>query len=340
MQSILFISFLITVFIANSIFKKKKIFSNHSGEIHQTLTGKSNVPLSGGIFILLFMLTLLLENYSNFTFFLVSIFLLGFLSDIKILTSPKIRFIIQIILLIIFVYFAELYILSTRIIFFDELLKNSIASLLFTSFCLIVLINGTNFIDGLNGLVLGYYLSIALILLNLGLLENLALNYHLIIYLIVFLTFLFLLNIFNQLYLGDSGSYLLSFIAGVVLIKIYNENQNISPFFIVLLLWYPAFENLFSILRKFKFKLSPVLPDTQHLHQLIFIFIKKKTSYKKITNSLSGFIIIFYNTAILSIASLDIQNTQYQISLIIFNLVLYIMIYSKIILFLKLSPKI
>ena len=276
MQSILFISFLITVFIANSIFKKKKIFSNHSGEIHQTLTGKSNVPLSGGIFILLFMLTLLLENYSNFTFFLVSIFLLGFLSDIKILTSPKIRFIIQIILLIIFVYFAELYILSTRIIFFDELLKNSIASLLFTSFCLIVLINGTNFIDGLNGLVLGYYLSIALILLNLGLLENLALNYHLIIYLIVFLTFLFLLNIFNQLYLGDSGSYLLSFIAGVVLIKIYNENQNISPFFIVLLLWYPAFENLFSILRKFKFKLSPVLPDTQHLHQLIFIFIKKK----------------------------------------------------------------
>ena len=37
---------------------------------------------------------------------------------------------------------------------------------------------GMQFIDGLNGLVLGYYLSIVLILLNLGLLENLALNYH------------------------------------------------------------------------------------------------------------------------------------------------------------------
>jgi UDP-N-acetylmuramyl pentapeptide phosphotransferase/UDP-N-acetylglucosamine-1-phosphate transferase len=340
MQNILFISFLITVFIANSIFKKKNFFSNYSGEIHQTLTGKSNVPLSGGIFILLFMLTLFLENYSNFAFFLIAIFLLGFLSDIKILVSPKIRFLIQIILLINFVYFAELHISSTRIILFDELLKNSIVSLLFTSFCLIILINGTNFIDGLNGLVLGYYLSIVLILLNLGLLENLALNYHLIIYLIVFLTFLLLLNIFNQLYLGDSGSYLLSFIAGVILIKIYNENQNISPFFIVLLLWYPAFENLFSILRKFKLKLSPVLPDRQHLHQLIFIFIKKKTSYKKITNSLSGFIIVFYNAVILFVASLDIYNTQYQIFLIIFNLVLYILIYSKILLFLKLSSKI
>ena len=69
MQNILFISFLITVFIANSIFRKKNFFSNYSGEIHQTLTGKSNVPLSGGIFILLFMFTLLLENYGNFTFF-------------------------------------------------------------------------------------------------------------------------------------------------------------------------------------------------------------------------------------------------------------------------------
>ena len=33
---------------------------------------------------------------------------------------------------------------------------------LFTTFCLAILINGSNFIDGLNGLLIGYYLLINL----------------------------------------------------------------------------------------------------------------------------------------------------------------------------------
>ena len=199
--------------------------------------------------------------------------------------------------------------------------------------------NGTNFIDGLNGLVLGYYLSIILIIFNLGLFESLNLDLHLIIYSIIFLTFLFLLNIFNQLYLGDSGSYLLSLTVCFILVKIYNGNQNISPFFIVLLLWYPAFENLFSILRKFVFKVSPAVADRYHLHQLIFVFIKKNTLYKNNTNNLSSFIIISYNAIIFLIASLHAENTQYQIFLIIFNLVFYIFLYSKIFFSLKLASK-
>ena len=339
MQIILFIGLLIFVFTINSILKKKFLFSSYTGKAHQTLAGKKNVPLSGGIFIFLFVFVSLLESNNFFSLFIFFIFLLGFLADINLLSSPKIRFIMQIILLFSFTYIAKLHIPSTRIIFFDELLENPLLSLLFTTFCLIVVINGTNFIDGLNGLVIGYYLSIILILFNLGLLESLMPNTELLFLIIFFLLFLFLLNIFSQLYLGDSGAYLISFIACVSLIQIYTKNQNISPFFIVLLLWYPAFENLFSILRKFNFRLSPTLPDKHHLHQLIFSFIKKKTSYKGNINNISSFIIIFYNMLIFFIASIDFQNTQYQITLILFNVFFYIFIYSKIFSFFKLHNR-
>ena len=65
------------------------------------------------------------------------------------------------------------------------------------------------------------------------------------------LIILAIFNYKNYLFLGDNGSYLLGFFYSIVLIDFYNFNQSISPFFIILLLWYPSFEILFSILRKF-----------------------------------------------------------------------------------------
>ena len=66
---------------------------------------------------------------------------------------------------------------------------------------------------------------------------------------------LLFLNFLNKLFLGDNGAYMISFFIGFYLITIYNQNyQNITPYFVILLLWYPCFENLFSILRKIYYK--------------------------------------------------------------------------------------
>ena len=74
------------------------------------------------------------------------------------------------------------------------------------------LINGTNFIDGLNGLVLSYYLTIVFIVFKLGLFEYSFLS-NLDVYIImIVLIYLILFNLFNQLYIGDPGSYLIGFI--------------------------------------------------------------------------------------------------------------------------------
>ena len=73
------------------------------------------------------------------------------------------------------------------------------------------------------------------------------------------------------MFLGDGGSYLISFVAGTILIKFFNDNYLVSPYYIMALLWYPAYENLFSIVRKKIQKKTPSTPDSRHLHQLITI---------------------------------------------------------------------
>ena len=146
----------------------------------------------------------------------------------------------------------------------------------------LIIVNGTNFIDGANTIVIGYFSIIILILLNIGIIKSNLLidldnNYFAII-----LLFLFFLNFFNKIFLGDSGAYLISFLFCFLLLEIHMVNPQISPYFIILLLWYPGFENLFSIIRKQRFKKSALKPDVYHLHQLIFYYFQKKIILIKI----------------------------------------------------------
>jgi UDP-N-acetylmuramyl pentapeptide phosphotransferase/UDP-N-acetylglucosamine-1-phosphate transferase len=93
---------------------------------------------------------------------------------------------------------------------------------------------------------------------------------------------------------------MLSFFIGFYLIKIYNLNfENITPYFIILLLWYPCFENLFSILRKVYYKKSPLIPDNNHLHHYLFFMINSKVSDKKIiANNLASILILTFNSLV------------------------------------------
>ncbi len=324
----------------NTIIKKKKLLPSYTGDMHQRFVGKQIIPLSGGIFITWVFLLIFYKDYILFCTTLSLIFILGFFSDIKFLKSPKYRFFFQSLIIFIFVYFSNLHVSPTRILFLDLALENIWISYFFTTFCILVAINGTNFIDGLNGLVLGYYLIILIIIFKLGLTIQPDIFNSQIIFLIVFLAFLFLLNLLNQFYVGDSGAYVLGFIFSFFLISIYIFNRNVSPFFIILLLWYPCFENLFSIIRKYKFNKSPISPDEKHLHQLLFFFISKKTKLKNIyLNNLSSCLINFYNLLIFSLGSIYIHHTHYQIMLILFNLVFYMIIYSRLFNFKYLKSK-
>ena len=331
MNIIFFFLILIFSLTLNYIFNKKKLFMNSTGDIHQKFASSTNVPLSGGIILILSSFYYLNSFNFIFVFFAFSIFFIGFLSDINKINSPRLRLILQILIIFGIVYFSSIMVFSTKIFLLDFLLENNIFQIIFTIFRILIIINGCNFVDGMNTSLLGYCIIISLALCYLDL-KDVQISQLINFYnLITVLLALFILNFFNKLYLGDSGSYLLGLLLSLSLIDTHQINNDMSPFFIICLLWYPAFENLFSILRKVQFSRSPVKPDTNHLHQLIFYYLKlffKSNDFY--LNTFTGVLINAYNLLSILFATQFYNNTQAQILIIFFNITVYVFIYTKL----------
>lgn len=318
--------------ILHFIFKKFKFFLILQRDKHQYFTNKNLVPPVGGLYIFVSLIIINLDSINFFYIYLFGILVIGILSDVKKLNSPIIRFYFQVILILSYVYFDQIYLSSTRLVLLDNLLDINIFNIIFVSFCILIVVNGTNFIDGLNGLALGYYILIILFVLVQDLGVNFSLNQFFLTEILIILLLLIFFNFVNKIFIGDSGSYLLGFFISIYLIKLYIQNQFISPFFVILLLWYPCYENLFSILRKYTYKLSPINPDTRHLHQLVFQYINKKLKIKNvlIKNNLSSIFINFYNFLIFLIGSKYITKTDVQIALILMNIFIYTYVYFQL----------
>ena len=326
-----FIFLLILILVINQFLLKKKFLLSLTGDKHQKFSSASKVPLTGGLFIFFGSILFLKNDSLILVIFSGIILILGIFSDLKLIKSALVRFFLQIIIVLFFLIFNDVQITNTRILYLDNLLQNNLFNYFFVIFCVLIVINGSNFIDGMNTLSIGYYFILSSVIYFLDLSDNIIFHKDLIINILILLFFVYLLNFFNKIYLGDSGSYFIGFIYSIFLINIYFYNQFISPFFIILLLWYPCYENLFSIVRKYNLNFSPMKPDTNHFHQLIFFLIKKKYKLKTFaSNILTAHIINFYNLIIFCIGFKYLTKSEIQIFLILFNIIFYTIIYSKI----------
>ena len=313
------------------VIKKSILLDNTHFSKHKKFTISSlRIPFSAGFFLILFII-LFNKDFNLFSLFLIIvIFLSGFLSDIFKNFSPLLRLLIQITTSYLFITSNEIFIIDTRINSLDILFSNyNYLSVIFTIFCIIVLINGSNFIDGVNINAIGYYIVVYFVIFYICSHYNFVINFSFLIKLILFLLFLLILNIYNKTQLGDGGSYLLAFFSAIYLIKIANDNNFISPYFIILLLWYPCFENLFSIVRKIYQNKKVSKADNSHLHQLIFTSLKKKKLSN--INNLTGLIITTYNTIIFLISIPYVNNTKVVLIIIMTNVLFYIYLYNKLI---------
>ena len=318
---------LITIFLT-FLSRKLNLLPNFTGENHQYFLKEKKIPLIGGILFLISSINLFYEKNLIFCFIIFIIFIIGFLSDNRIINSPKIRIFFQSLVIFIAVYSLDIQISSTRISVLDKLIDIKIFGIIFCVFCLMILINGSNFVDGLNGLLLGYCLVILFILAKSDLLYLIQIEEDLLLFFFLSIVIMLFFNFFNLFYLGDGGSYSIGLVLGFLLISIYNFSNNISPFFIILLLWYPCFENLFSILRKNKFKNSPIIADDKHFHQLLFFYIKKRFLKSTLfSNNCSSILINFYNLLVMLIATSNIYSSNFQTLLIIINVLVYCVIY-------------
>ena len=324
------IAVLFIITISNFVFKKFNILidqtniSNHKSFIN----GHKNTPLLGGFVFFLILVFFLPENYQYFTILIFFIFLTGLLSDLDILHSPFFRIIFQIIIIVVYLFLSDNFVSSIRVDFFDNLLNIFFIKLFFTSFCILVLINGTNFIDGVNTLVVGYFILVASNVLYLTEVIGLDLDILLVSTCLTCLVVIYIFNFFGKIYLGDGGAYLISFIAGVTLIKFSNDNYLVSPYYIVALLWYPAYENLFSIIRKKISKKTPSTPDNEHLHQLIYLYLDRSFNINKnFSNTLSGILICLYNLFYFLFILGEYHQTETLVYSIVFNVLFYNFLY-------------
>ena len=248
------------------------------------------IPRIGG-FVILFLFSLfILYYFLVFNIFLkdyliisLLLFSLGFIDDIKIKINPNIRLILMLSLLVLCISTFSITINRSGLEFLNLWLENSIFQICFVLLCFLFVVNGSNLIDGFNGLLAIHFLLISFILLLINL-ANQNENFSIILFSQIIIVLSFLLFNFPKakIFLGDGGSYLLGTLIALNTIKTYELNLTISPFFYTSILFYLFYEVFFSFIRKSLKKNSPLKPDNFHLHMLIYKFLNK---YKKKTKA-------------------------------------------------------
>ena len=321
--------FLISFFIIfNQICLNNKIFlSNNTISNHKNfISSKNLVPISGGFF-LLFSNMILQKNFfvDLYNYFYFGIFCIGIYADFSKNFKPILRILTQILIIGILLNIFNILIKDVKIPIFNSFLNIDFLALIFTVFCVLVFVNGANLIDGVNLSAIGYFLLILIIIYILSANNNFYVDKEFIKIQIPLFIIILIFNFFNRSYLGDSGIYLLALIVSVVLIKFINHNNSISPYFAVLLLWYPCFENLFSIIRRLLNRKATSEPDNKHLHHFIYSFLnKKKINY---SNNITGIIILLFNIPIFYLGYKFYNKTQYLILIILLTILLYLYFY-------------
>jgi UDP-GlcNAc:undecaprenyl-phosphate GlcNAc-1-phosphate transferase len=267
-------------------------------------------PRMGGflfyIFFILYSIIFFEKNYFfNKIFFLGSFFfLLGFLEDINIKIKPSLRLFLMLISSFFLIYSLDVKIFDLQIFFLNNLINsNKIISTLFVCLCLMFVINGCNFIDGFNGLLIIHSIIILSILyfINFQNINATYLKYFILFFIVLCFSVLFYNFPKAKIFLGDGGAYFLGGSISLIVIETSNLNRDIPPFFFASILFYVFFEVFFSFFRKIIFyRSSPLIPDKKHLHMILFdfIFAQKKNLLK--SNYWTSIVInIFYSFLIL-----------------------------------------
>ena len=203
------------------------------------------------------------------------IFLLGILDDFTIDLSPLLRLLLVFPSAILSYYYLETEAYSLDIPIIDNLFNYPIFSILFICFAIAGIVNAFNIIDGINGLVLLFSLSIcvATILSGFASITDEILLYF--VALLFSILGIFLLNFpFGRIFIGDGGAYFLGAAISIGLIKVYQENS-LSPWYVLLMLIYPVTDILASLLRRLISRKSTLEPDNKHLHHMILRRVKK-----------------------------------------------------------------
>ena len=335
---ILFLISLTYLILLNLIYKNISYIQHNNNQYHKKLNKNKLVQIGGFFLLPLICLVLYYEKdninfkYNDLIIVLSLFFIVGLISDLKKNFNPLIRLILHTTLITYFSISNNFLIEQTNLKFLDFFISEyNVFNYFFTIFCILVFINGLNFVDGINLNSQGYILQVLvalLIVLYKGPFHES--NYISIINdLIIVIFILLIFNFFFNNILGDNGVFVLGTLITIIIIDFTNNFKFVSPLIALTLLWYPAFENLFSIIRKYLNKSNPLEPDTEHLHTLVLkkVIQLKVKSKNKTQQNFAGLIMNFLHMPSMIVAFTFYNNSEILGLFTLFNLFLYIVIY-------------
>ena len=228
---------------------------------------------TGGLIIYLFFLSVISHGEFNYNIELIVsigffICLTGFIDD-RISLNPSSKIILLII--------PSIYLILNGISISDlgqyEYLGNLELGKFKIPFLLLaigLLINATNYIDGIDGLLLTFFLSC--LIYYIFLIDDTK-TINLLRFFVVASFLNLILNLLSsknklKVFSGDSGSLFIGFFISFMTIELYNS-FNIHPAILIWPLWYPVYDFLFVSINRLINKKSIFKPDNTHLHHVI-----------------------------------------------------------------------
>ena len=240
------------------------------------------VPRIGGLPIFIAIGCALIPRWTNdlnvasfATLLLISAlpcFLAGLLEDLTKKIGAKERLVATMVSAAIAGWYLDAWLTNVQIFGIDWILSIPIISMIFTCFCIAGVANSFNLIDGYHGLSS----AVAVIILTaLGYVAFQIKDYPIMVCSLAgigaIVGFLFWNYPRGLIFLGDGGAYLIGFWIAELSLLLVLRNPTVSKWFPLLLCIYPIFETVFTVYRRVVLmRVSPGLPDSSHLHQIIY----------------------------------------------------------------------
>lgn len=228
-------------------------------------------------------------------------FLVGFIDDKFSISPGRKTFTILLILFLIIPLHENIVVNDLIFKDLELIISLSQANIFFTIFSIYFFFNLINFSDGANGITITLCIYWLIIFAVFG-----SLNLFFIYYLIIILILILVFNLNNKIFLGNSGSSLLSIVFASLFIINYNIEKSIKCDEILLMMFVPAIDSLRVTIERIVKGNSPFKPDNRHLHHLLLKNFNKDTVFiPYIVLSSTPFLLsIFFNTIIILILSL------------------------------------
>tara|TARA_B110000027_G_scaffold30750_1_gene33916 strand:+ start:119 stop:1141 length:1023 start_codon:yes stop_codon:yes gene_type:complete len=226
-----------------------------------------------------------------FTFYVgtISFFLVGVYDDKYQLSAAK-KLLINFFLIIFLILIDKnLVIYELKFTFMKDTIQLMNFSYFFSVLCFLLLINALNMFDGIN-LQSGIF---CIIIFTILLVKNLytGICFSIILSLILFLYY----NYKNKGFLGDSGIQVLAFIISYILIKSYNNTEDVIAIEeIFVLLSFPGLDMLRLFIIRILNGKNPFKADRNHMHHLISDKINKNFAIIIIQITIISNILFYY----------------------------------------------